>query len=177
MSINLDARGALFILAALLNGCGAASPPAMPVSATEITAFEVALVSTTPASGAPLVITPPNDRPVSLSVTFSVSVPRGRSGTYVWNTAVQAEQPLGFAILPIATTTFRQVPLVEGVQLVTLAGFQSTNAICIQLERTAASTTSLDVDIRPPGWLPAQGGTQVVGKKFPVTFRITCVTA
>ena len=167
MSINLDARGALFILAALLNGCGAASPPAMPVSATEITAFEVALVSTTPASGTPLVITPPNDRPVSLSVTFSVSVPRGRSGTYVWNTAVQAEQPLGFAILPIATTTFRQVPLVEGVQLVTLAGFQSTNAICVQLERTAASTTSLDVDIRALGGCRPRAGRRLLGRSSP----------
>lgn len=159
----------------MLCSCGGDSPPVMPASASELTAFDVALVGTVPAAGAALLVTPPNDRPVDLSVTFSVRVPRGSAGTYLWNTAVQAEQPLGFAIVPIATTTFLQVPLVEGVQSVTIAGFRSTNAICIQPERTAAATTSLDVDLRPPGSSTGQIGTQVVGRRFPTTFKITCL--
>jgi hypothetical protein len=111
-----------------------------------------------------------NNEPVSLSVTFSVSVPEGQGGTYSWNTAVQADFP---PVVPVVTTAFRPVTLVPGVQNVTITQFHTTNAFCTN-PLSARASSSLDVDIRAATASLAQGGAQVLGKQFNVSFALQC---
>ncbi len=134
------------------------------------TTLDVTFVSSTPAGGGVLVVARTNNLPVSLAVTFSVSVPEGQGGSYSWNTAVQADFP---PMSPVATTAFQTVPLVPGVQTVTITQFHSTNAYCLSGQAARASST-IDVDIRAATAPLTQGGAQVLGKKFNVSFGLEC---
>jgi len=163
-------------LVALLGACGGgySSPPPTAPPSSQPSAFDVSFVGSTPAPGSPLRLSGPNDTPVALSVTFSVSVPAGRQGAHQWNTAVQAEQPAGTGFfVPIATTAFRSVTLEAGVHELVVSDFHTTNAICIDLRRPT-QTLGLDIDVRAAGASLGQGGPQVLGKRFEVTWPVEC---
>jgi hypothetical protein len=104
-----------------------------------------------------------------------VTVPRGAAGTYNWNTVLQIDIFADPAFIsPGVITGFQPVILQEGIQLVTVTGFHTTNATCYPSANTAATNESLDIDIREQGALQGQNGEQVVGKRFDVTYALRC---
>lgn len=144
-----------------------AEPPHSPGGPTS---FDVTLVSSVPAAGGTLILARTNNEPVALSVTFSVSVPISAAGSYNWNTAVQADYP---PVVPVVTTAFQAVTLAPGVQTVTITQFHTTNAYCGN-PLAARASSSIDVDVRAATASLAQGGAQVLGKRFDVSFALQC---
>lgn len=145
-----------------------------PITPAGPQSFDVTFVRSAPAAGGTLMLSGPNDTPVSLSVTFSVAVPSGQQGTYQWNTALQAAHPVGTGfVVPVVNTAFQRVTLGTGVQEVTITGFRTTNAICID-PRTPAATLTLDVDVRTGDASLQQQAPQVLGKQFNVTYALQC---
>jgi len=167
-------RAAVALPALALVTCGEEAERPTTTSPEGPVAFDVSFVRSAPAPAGTLVLAAPNDTPVSFTVTFSVAVPRGQEGTYQWNTAVQAAHPAGTGfVVPVVTTAFRPVPLGAGVQEVTLSDFHTTNAIC-QDPRSPGTTQSLDVDVRLASASLAQGGSQILGKRFEVSYALEC---
>lgn len=158
---------------ALACGGSSGSGPA-PASPSGPLSFDATFASSSPAPGGTLLLGAPNDTPVSLSVTFSVSVPVGKAGSYNWNTAVQAVQPPDSPIVPVVTSAFRPVNLAAGIQTVTLSDFHTTNAICYDRSRSASASTTLDIDVRTPSAGVGQAGAQVLGKQFSVVYVLQC---
>ena len=166
-------RGARLTTGALLISACGSSPSAPPAPVTLPQSFDVQLVSSAPAAGGTLELAPPNDTPVSLSVTFSVTVPPAQAGTYFWTTAVQAPQPpgTGFVVPVVTTTPFQEVTLGAGTQTLSMTTFHTTNAVCYSPTDMPPVSTSLDIEIKT---LAAVGAAPFFGKKFPVTFALRC---
>jgi hypothetical protein len=162
------------VTAALSCGGSSGSPAAAPTPPIWPPDFDVTFGGSSPPPGGTLVLTPPNNTPVALSVTFSVSVPLSYAGTVNWNTAVQAVQPLGWTIVPVVTSAFRPVTLAPGVHTLTLTDFHTTNAICYNLDESARVSTSLDIDVRDPSAGVRQRGSQLLGKRFEVAYTLEC---
>ena len=155
-----------------LDACGAApAAPSAPVPSPP--SFDVQLVSSAPPAGATLELASPNDTPVSLSVTFAVTVPPSQAGNYFWTTAVQAPQPpgTGFVVPVVTTSPFQPVTLVAGAQNITMQTFHTTNAVCYTVNEMPAMSTSLDIEIKT---LASFGAAAFFGKKFPATFALRC---
>jgi hypothetical protein len=117
----------------------------------------------------------PNDTPVSLSVSFSVTVPPGDAGDYLWITAVQTLNLYGVDYLvPVVTTSPVQVvTLAAGTQTVTMGTFHTTNGLCDQVRAhpvLVGTSTSLDVQLKT-----ATALTPFFGKRFPTTFGLRCL--
>ena len=74
---------------------------------------------------------------------------------------------------PVVTTAFQPVTLVPGTQSVTITQFHTTNAYC-GFPLAARASSTIDVDIRAATASLAQGGAQVLGKKFNVSFALQC---
>jgi hypothetical protein len=171
--------GYVAFVAILAVGCGGgdgspASPPS-PSPPSIPSAWDAEIVRATPAAGEILSVAAPNETPVSLEVVFSVSVPAGESGTYNWNTVLQAVNPPNSSFVdPVVTTGFQPVALEPGVREITVSAFKTTNAVCYNLMSTPAETLSLDIDVRAPGSSQAQMAPQVMGKSFPVTWPLRC---
>jgi hypothetical protein len=113
--------------------------------------------------------------PVSLSVTFSVTVPPGEAGDYLWVTAVEVSDGFGGiypgGIYPVVTTLPTQVvTLVEGTQNVTMEAFHTTNGVCYAVHSIhLGMSASLDIQLRTAAFAP------FFGKRFPITFALYCV--
>lgn len=155
-------------------GCGGNSGGMAPTSPMGPQTFDVSFGSSSPAAGGTLLLAAPNDTPVMLSITLSVSAPAAQAGTYNWNTVVQAVQPPGSPIVPVVTSGFQAVTLAAGVQNITLTQFHTTNAICSDPDRSARVSTSVDIDVRLPSAGVGQQGNQVLGKQFNVTYALQC---
>jgi len=155
-----------------LDACGSAPAAPSAPGPTPVT-FDVQLVSSAPPAGATLDLASPNDTPVSLSVTFSVTVPPSQPGNYFWTTAVQAPQPpgTGFVVPVVTTSPLQPVTLVAGTQSITMQAFHTTNAVCYTANDRPAMSTSLDIEIKT---LASFGATPFFGKKFPATFALRC---
>jgi hypothetical protein len=153
--------------------CQGGSGGMAPTSPVGPQTFDVSFVDSSPAPGGTLQLVPPNNTPVALSITFSVSVPAAQAGTYNWNTAVQA-QPPGSPVVPIVTSAFHPVTLAAGVQNIMLTQFHTTNAICYDADRSAKVSTSVDIDVRLPSAGVLQMGSQVLGKRFNVAYTLQC---
>ncbi len=155
-----------------LEACGSApAPPSAPV--TSPPTFDVHFVSSTPPAGATLDLASPNNTPVALSITFSVTVPPSQAGNYFWTTAVQAPQPpgTGFVVPVVTTSPFQPVTLGAGTQNITVQTFHTTNAVCYTPKDMPGMSTSLDIEIKA---LASFGATPFFGKVFPVTFGLRC---
>ncbi len=150
--------------------CGGSSPmpTAQPSPSPTAPKFDAVFVGSTPAPGGVLLLSPPNDTPVALSVTFSVTVPQGQAGYYAWTTAIQAAHPVGSGyIVPVVTSAAQFVTLAAGTQTITFTSFHTTNAICSGGSSPPASL-SLDIEVRGAAPDP------VLGKKFDVTHGLKC---
>jgi hypothetical protein len=135
--------------------------------------FDVQLASSVPAGGGTLELASPNDTPVPLTVSFSVTVPPAQAGAYFWTTAVQAGQPPGTGfVTPVVTTRpFEPVTLAAGTQNVSFAAFHTTNAVCYTASDRPPMSTSLDIELKTTA---SFGAPAFFGKKFPVTFVLHC---
>ncbi len=170
-------------LATLPGGCGGdggttsptpTTPQPTPTPAPQY--WDVSFVGSEPPANGTLQLSAPNNTPVSLSVTFMVTVPRGQAGTYNWNTVLQMDLFADPAFIsPGVTTGFQPVALQEGIQLITVTGFHTTNTTCYQPADMPATNESLDIDIREEGASQARNRPQVVGKRFDVTYALSCV--
>jgi hypothetical protein len=138
--------------------------------------FDVQLVSTTPSSGATLDLASPNDTPVSLSVTFSVTVPPSQAGDYLWVTAVQTLNlypPADYPIPVVTTSPTQTIALAVGTQIVTMTTFHTTNGLCDQVRAhpiLVGTSASLDIQLKT-----ATSITPFFGKQFPTTFGLRCL--
>jgi len=165
---------ALIAIGLLHAACGSdSSVPSAPTQPSTPT-FDVQLAGSTPSSGATLDVASPNDTPVSLSVTFSVTVPPGEAGDYLWITAVQTNNLYGVDYLvPVVTTSPTQVVrLAAGTQTVTMAAFHTTNALCDGVPVhpfLVGTSTSLDVQLKTATFAP------FFGKRFATVFGLRCV--
>ena len=173
MRTRLVARVGMALAFAALAACGSYSPAAAPAPSPSPVTFDVQLASSVPASGGTLELASPNDTPVSLALRFSVTVPPGRAGNYLWTVAVQAAQPpgTGFVVPVVTTRAFEPVALIEGTNTVSLSDFHTTNAVCSTASDRPDMSTSLDMDIRT---VASPGGQAFFGKRFPVTFVLRC---
>jgi len=168
-------------LATLSGGCndgtGATSPtpPATPSPPPQ--EWDVSFVESDPPANGVLQLSAPNNTPVSLSVTFSVMVPEGQAGNYNWNTVLQVDLFGDPAFIsPGVTTAFQLISLEEGTQLVTIDDFHTTNTTCYNPDTMPATNESLDIDIRKEGASLGQNRPQVYGKRFDVSYTLSCVT-
>ncbi len=118
----------------------------------------------------------PNDTPVSLSVTFSVTVPPGQAGDYLWVTAVQTINlypPIDYPVPVVTTSPIQVVTLAVGTQIVTMARFHTTNGLCDRVPVhpiQVGSSASLDIQLKT-----ATSLTPFFGKQFPTTFGLRCL--
>ena len=162
----------LIVVVLGLDACGSApAAPSAPVVSPPT--FDVQLVSSAPPAGATLDLASPNNTPVSLSVSFSVTVPPSQAGNYFWTTAVQAAQPpgTGFVVPVVTTSPFQPVTLVAGTQNITMQAFHTTNAVCYTANDMPGVSTSLDIEIKT---LASFGATPFFGKKFGASFGLRC---
>jgi len=162
------------LVIAAMSGCGSnpifqpsPSPTPSPV------VFDVQYTASTPASGGTLDLSAPNETPVALSVTFSVSVPPGQGGTYYWTTAIQAMQPpaAGVVVPVVRNKPLQPMTLAAGTQSVTISEFYTTNAVCYTPADRPASSLSLDIQLKT---VQSYDAPAVFGKQYPVTFSLRC---
>ena len=165
-------RGGLALAWMALAACGS-DPVTPPAPSPSPVAFDVQLASSVPAAGGTLELASPNDTPVALAVTFSVTVPPSQAGAYFWTTAVQAGQPpnTGFIVPVVTTRPFVPVTLSAGTQNVSFGEFHTTNAVCSNANSRPTVSTSLDIEIKT---LASFGAAPFFGKRFPVTFALRC---
>jgi hypothetical protein len=158
---------------AACGGEGPATPPLGPPPTADPSLFEVQLVSVAPAAGAALQLSAPNNTPVTLQATFSITVGTGRPGTYYWTTAVQAADPLSQGRLMPVVTTAPHVPvaLAPGSQTLVFSSFHTTNAVCYAGRPYAPVSASLDIEVKTS---PSFSGPAFYGRQFPVSHALAC---